>query len=203
MHHVSNRPPIGRSSTAEPWSVPCCVSPVAIALIKRLAVHKATFSEKDMLHKLRVFLMPESATSLKLIFDNVRNYAICGALLVYALWVLSRGAEVEGARSWQVPFGLGTLQMSATELKFTGATALLATASLSILNVLQTCLLIFHRLLPPLPTALDTQTPPSPPGKGVSPFKALALIITFPFVTYFAVQLFLNLLAAAAAFVAM
>jgi hypothetical protein len=35
------------------------------------------------------FLVPEAEISLKVIFDNVRNYLICGALLGMALWLQS------------------------------------------------------------------------------------------------------------------
>lgn len=35
------------------------------------------------------FILPEDRLSLKLVFDNVRNYAICGALLSLAFWFRS------------------------------------------------------------------------------------------------------------------
>ena len=33
------------------------------------------------------FVLPERHLSLKLIFENVANYAICGALFAFALWI--------------------------------------------------------------------------------------------------------------------
>jgi hypothetical protein len=38
---------------------------------------------------LETFLIPESVISLKLVFDNVRNYLICGAVLSMTLWFQS------------------------------------------------------------------------------------------------------------------
>ena len=38
---------------------------------------------------LEVFLLPESTLSLKLVFDNIRNYFICGGLLGMVFWFQS------------------------------------------------------------------------------------------------------------------
>ena len=155
-----------------------------------------------MLNQLRTFLMPESSTSLKLVFDNIRNYAICGALLVYGLWVLSQSAKAATAGNWQAPFGIVALQMSSTELKFTAAAALVLTAVLTILNVFQIWLLLFHTLLPPVPANSLAHLAQPPSAKGNSLAKALALTIALSFTGYWAVQVFMGLLGAAAAFVA-
>ena len=155
-----------------------------------------------MLNKIRIFLMPESSTSLKLVFDNIRNYAICGALLVYALWVLAQSAKATAGGSWAAPLGIATLQMSQTELRLIAVSALLLTALLSALNLLQTWLLLFYWLLPPLPIKRSAPVPTSPPAKKRSPATVVALIVAFPIFSYWVVQMFLGLLATATAFVA-
>ncbi len=40
-------------------------------------------------HALERFLLPEKEVTLKLIFDNIRNYFICGAILGMAFWFTS------------------------------------------------------------------------------------------------------------------
>lgn len=40
--------------------------------------------------RLARFLLPEDRPSLKIVFDNVRNYLICGALLSLAGWLSTR-----------------------------------------------------------------------------------------------------------------
>lgn len=155
-----------------------------------------------MLNKLRIFLMPESSASLKLVFDNIRNYAICGALLVYGLWVLSQSTKAANAGNWQVQLGIVALYMSATELKITGVATLLLTALLSVLNLLQTLLLLFHRLLPPIPTKSSVGVMRSPIEKSNSLAKAIVLLVSLPMAIYWAVQVFMGLLGAAAAYVA-
>jgi hypothetical protein len=42
-----------------------------------------------MRNALSRFVLPEAELSLKVVFDNVRNYLICGALLGMALWFRS------------------------------------------------------------------------------------------------------------------
>ena len=42
-----------------------------------------------MRSSLEFFLMPEKDLSLKIVFDNVRNYLICGALLSMVFWFKS------------------------------------------------------------------------------------------------------------------
>ncbi len=43
--------------------------------------------------KFEAFVLPEQILSLKLVFDNVRNYVICGAILGLALWFRSGKAS--------------------------------------------------------------------------------------------------------------
>ena len=145
--------------------------------------------------------MPEASTSLKLVFDNIRNYAICGALLVYALWVLAQSGKPATGGRWAASLGMVTLEMSPMELKFIAVSALLLTAMLSVLNLFQTWLLIFCWLLPPLPTR-PASIPTLPTTKSPSPATVVALVVAFPIVSYWVVQMFLGLLATAAAFVA-
>lgn len=51
-----------------------------------MAEHQATPLEN--------FVLPEKAMSLKLVFDNVRNYVIIGALVGLAIWLDSSKATV-------------------------------------------------------------------------------------------------------------
>lgn len=159
-------------------------------------------SHPSMLNNLRIFLMPEGSTSLKLVFDNIRNYAICGALLLLGLWVLSQSATSAGLGSWRAPFGTITLQMSTAEMKVAGTSVLILAALLTFLNVLQTWLLLFHGFLPPQPgKSAPAVTHISPEGRSPSRmFSLLALTVVLPAFIYFAMQVFLNMLGLAAAF---
>jgi hypothetical protein len=44
-------------------------------------------------NRLEAFVLPERDVSLKLVFDNVRNYLICGAVLALTLWFRSGKAS--------------------------------------------------------------------------------------------------------------
>ena len=83
---------------------------------------------------LRAFAVPEPATSVKLIFDNVRNYIICATFLALSVW-LRKGApgaptEAKGPRFHEITEVLASL-------------ALLVGGCLLLLNVLQS--LEFYR----------------------------------------------------------
>ena len=44
-------------------------------------------------NRLEAFVLPEPDVTLKLLFDNVRNYLICGAILALVLWFRSGKAS--------------------------------------------------------------------------------------------------------------
>ena len=99
-----------------------------------------------MLLQVREFVIPESRLSLKLYFDNVRNYAICGALLAFGLWLQSKWAILPNSGRLQFDIGQVTLSIGAMELLVSTGCVYVACISLLALNALQSWFLLFHPL---------------------------------------------------------
>jgi hypothetical protein len=106
---------------------------------------------KDILHRLFLFLAPEKQISLKLIFDNIRNYAIIAVVFLLSVWLEKAGYVNSGLISF---LGIGGVRF-ATVCR---VIALL----LLIFNFMQSLILIlwltrpifdFSTLLDPYPTS--------------------------------------------------
>ena len=57
-----------------------------------------------MFEKILSFILPEKMMSLKLLFDNFKNYIICGAFLAMSVW-FEREAAAEHHIAWLFPSG--------------------------------------------------------------------------------------------------
>ena len=99
-----------------------------------------------MLLQIREFVLPESRRSLKLYFDNVRNYAVCGVLLAFGLWLQVKWAELPESGRLQFDIGQATLAIGTTELLISIGCVYTACISLLALNALQSWFLLFHPL---------------------------------------------------------
>ena len=100
-----------------------------------------------MLSKLREFILPESKLTLKLYFDNVRNYAICGALLAFSVWLYRQWLDLNLTHA--EPFSVGpiNIQLSEVDLLASLITVNLVLVALLLLNILQTWFLVLHPLI--------------------------------------------------------
>lgn len=89
------------------------------------------------------FVVPESAVSLKLVFDNVRNYGICAGLIVFFRW--QQLHPYEGVTPMRVPLLSLHQSLVVSESLFAVSITVLLAA-----NGLQTLVLLIRPMLAPV-----------------------------------------------------
>ncbi len=102
------------------------------------------------------FVVPESAGSLKLVFDNVRNYGICAGLIVFFRWQQTH--PYEGMAPMTVPLLSAHQTLVVSESLFA-----ILIAVLLIANGLQTLVLLARPMLAPVSEAHWLRKPWSHP----------------------------------------
>ena len=158
-----------------------------------------------MLLQIREFVFPEAKRSLKLYFDNVRNYAICGALLVFDLWLYAQWIALASAGQMQFTLGSIAVRLEGVELLVSIFTVSGVLVVLLFLNAIQSWFLLLYPLAVRIAGADPFAAPTDPKSVQNSPDRPLRVVlvasIVLGLVGYLVVQLSLTVFALASAFV--
>ena len=88
---------------------------------------------QELGRSLRIFVLPDTSLSLKVVLDNAKNYVVCGALLAFTYWLLRQDSLVY--------FEMWILDKKSAKL-VTVICALILALSFSALNGFQTYLIV-------------------------------------------------------------
>jgi hypothetical protein len=137
-----------------------------------------------MFSKLKHFVLPEEDASLKLVFDNVRNYAICGGTLLFSVWLFGQSAKAVSPGMAEFAVGRFTIRLTGQEIYASAIVSAVVTVFLLGLNTIQTWLLLLHPAMARLHLWGTTpqKAPSSVPGRFVR-----FLIVTAVFAAFSAV----------------
>ena len=127
------------------------------------------------------FVLPEDKASLKLIFDNVRNYIICGSVYLLHLWLKSQPTASFS----------GILVSPAIEQSLITGFVLLIVYALAGFNLLQSYML-FGPTFRAIQTRVEslTQAAAERPSLGRSLLSLLVVVLWFPIALGCSVGLF-------------